>query len=103
MLASRARSPSSAAACRCASPSTRSCCTVPAATAPTEPRRSGRTLLTHPGDDRARVVEHGPVLELQRRQLGGAGGGPQLLARPFAQEGDGAAVGGDHLLVLDPR
>src|SRR4051812_19670092 len=48
------------------------------------------------GDDR-------PIGELENRQLRVTGRPAQLLARALAQERDRAAVGGDHLLVLDSR
>jgi hypothetical protein len=48
------------------------------------------------GDDR-------PVGQSERRQLRRSGRLPQLVTRALPQEGDRAAVSGDHLLVLDAR
>ena len=45
----------------------------------------------------------GTVRQLERRQLGGSGRCPQLVARALAQERDRVAVSRAHLVVIDPR
>src|SRR3712207_2211724 len=66
-------------------------------------RSRSASLLADPAQDRLRVLQDGPVRELERGELVVAGRGAQLVARSLAQERDRVAVPGDHLLVADPR
>src|SRR5439155_20093712 len=58
-------------------------------------RRRRSALLADPGEDRAGVGEDRAVGQLERGKLLVPRRLAQLLARALAQEGDGAAVGGD--------